>query len=375
MIKKFTVLFNVTLLFVIFTTSGLFASEQTVAESIADAVIEKVSHITAYDIYDLMEAQYKKLNLIDENGVWTIYEMEQYGDYLLPDMLTMAEMNDFVYTMAHHFNENPYASSFLDVAVGNDYPALIEKFDNEGASILPNILAYAQVLNRLTVVMYNDNSLLQPIDEHFKVIRSNKKLLKNFTFFLKAKLYSVAIPVSGYVKYFADNHVPTYKPRLTLPLNIMEATLVDFFAGRKDNAFAGWVLAKNRSGNKYNPETGADKPRISEDGTAVEYRMPFPKEWADLYSTWNMAFVSKYENFPYFYTKLMIPQVANYKNKPSQYIYNRALALYIHLHHMLITRGENVENGTKDFNWMNEDLMNDWGAENKISAKEYKSLF
>ena len=55
--------------------------------------------------------------------------------------------------------------------------------------------------------------------------------------------------------------------------------------------------------------------------------MPLTKEWADLYSTWNMGFVSHYSYFPYVMASLI--QVSDYQDKPSEYICDRALATRI----------------------------------------------
>jgi len=61
-------------------------------------------------------------------------------------------------------------------------------------------------------------------------------------------------------------------------------------------------------------------------------RFALPRRWADLYTTWNLAFVSHYGDFPYLMTKLLIPQVNGYQDSPEEYIYNRLLALYCQLH-------------------------------------------
>jgi len=351
------------------------AFEFTTAEIVGNAVKEKISRATADDFYELMEQHYTKLGLLDEDGNWAIAKMGEQSDFLLPELLTVDDIYSFIDDIVDSVNNNPYMLNFIENANIEDYAVLMQKFESEGSRILPDVVAYAEVLERLTKVLYEDHTLLEDLVQHFQELKARIKISKYFSFFENAKLISVEIPIKNYRKYFEDSNVPRVNPRITLPLNIMEATLVDFFAGRNDNAYAGWVLAEHKSGNKYDPNTGADIPRISSDGKAVEYNMPFPKNWADLYATWNMAFVSTYKDFPYFYTKLLIPQVNNYSEKPNQYIYNRAIALYVHIHHVGVTRKELQDAGFESINWLDENLIRDWGKYNRMSATEYQYLF
>ena len=98
--------------------------------------------------------------------------------------------------------------------------------------------------------------------------------------------------------------------------------------------------------------------------------MPLSKEWADLYSTWNMGFVSHYSYFPYVMAKLLIPEVSDYQDKPNEYIYDRALALYAHLHFSLFGRSEGGTN-VDSFNWATDEFTDHFGEVNRASANDY----
>ena len=76
--------------------------------------------------------------------------------------------------------------------------------------------------------------------------------------------------------------------------------------------FSGSVLAKHRPGMTNDTRTHQGPTSISCDGQKLELRPPLPLQWADLYSTWNMAFITNSEltlAWPYYMVKLLIPSV------------------------------------------------------------------
>ena len=156
-----------------------------------------------------------------------------------------------------------------------------------------------------------------------------------------------------------------------LSVNILEAMALDAKLGNWDNAAAGWALAKHRAGGAEDAATGAGPARFAPDSDAIEFNMPLTKEWADLYSTWNMGFVSHYSYFPYVMAKLLIPEVSDYQDKPNEYIYDRALALYAHLHFSLFGRSGHGEVSVNSMNWATDELTDHFGEVNRASANDY----
>ena len=49
----------------------------------------------------------------------------------------------------------------------------------------------------------------------------------------------------------------------------------------------------NPPGLDEDKQTKAGPTSISENGQMVEFRPPLPGLWADLYSTWNMAYITR----------------------------------------------------------------------------------
>merc|ERR1719228_481679 len=105
----------------------------------------------------------------------------------------------------------------------------------------------------------------------------------------------------------------------------------DFLEQRLDNALAGKTLVLNRPGLEEDKRTMAGPTEISENGQMIEFSPPLPSLWADLYETWNMAFVTRYEDWPYFLVKLLIPSVSDYHDYPEGYLYPSATALYAYI--------------------------------------------
>jgi hypothetical protein len=195
---------------------------------------------------------------------------------------------------------------------------------------------------------------------------------EHFDLFEKAKKLSVDYPIERFLEIHRTGEVPADFLRVMFPVNILEAAALDLKLGNVDNAKVGWTLAVNRPGGSPNEATGAGPARFAEDGQGIEFHVPLAREWADLYSTWNLAFVSHYEHFPYVMAKLLIPNVADYQDAPEDYMYNRALALYTHINFALLGR---INGGvSKDsMSWASEEMTENWGRVNNESRHDYNA--
>lgn len=103
---------------------------------------------------------------------------------------------------------------------------------------------------------------------------------KNRRLFGKVKYLTVKKNIESIVQAFDDNHVPADNGSFFLPLNIVEATTVDFVHGLMGNAYAGVVLAVNNPGAPEPDEkTGRAPTRIAfskkhDKGRQVQYFFP-----------------------------------------------------------------------------------------------------
>ena len=138
--------------------------------------------------------------------------------------------------------------------------------------------------------------------------------------------------------------------RNTLAVNIMEAVLEDERLENINNAETGAVLARYVHTEEHNNRTGSELQR------------------ANLYSAWNLAFVSHFPDFVFYLPKLLIPSVSNYQDNPQSYIYIRVLALNTYIHWKM---NWNSNNNNEKIQWMDSSLTKDFGEANKISKEDY----
>ena len=346
-----------------------------VTKKITDQIKKSLVGFDALKMHDQMLRQYRLLHLIDDNERWMTPELQAVASDLLPADMTEERSRDFVDTMALLAERNPYLKGFLEQAQHTTFKNISKKVAGEGAQLLPDIVAYAQVLDRLTKATHDNPKILQQCVDIFKRERKQIKLFKHESLFRKIKLLSVEKPIveSIILQSYTTRMVRERAGHVAAFVNIMEATLADVIEGNIDNAKVGWILATHKPGSKkYNPRTGAGPSVWADDAKTILLRPPLPKEWADLYQTWNMAFVAQSQSFPYLIPKLLIPQVADYQDNPAQYLHKRVLALYICLNYLIFDCAKRMGNGTPAVRWDDEELANFWGRSNLESARIYE---
>lgn len=337
---------------------------------------KSVAGLSATTARAAMTERYQAMRLMDAQGQWTVPELARYSDFLLPRDLDGAKMVDFVERMADTARDNPYLMKFLAAASTEDFPALREKVRAEGDQVFPDVLLHAQVLERLTTVLADDYKNSEACREHWKQFESDPEFWSNMNAFQKAKFVSVNMGIDKYNKIHETGIVDPNTLAFVLPLNIMEAVAVDVYhgtiskvgrqcrEGHQGNAHAGWTLAT------HGPH-GDGPSTMSPDGKMVELKQKEVKSWDDLYSTWNMSFVTVSQEWPYYLAKLAIPQVSDYKDRPGEYINKRALALHLTMTTIALAGTQATVNGV---NWLDPKLSDLWGKVNAESALEYAAL-
>ena len=339
---------------------------------IAEVVKTTLKDKTASDVTAMMKAHFIQMKLMDENGVWANEKLASIGDQLLPQNLDGSDLAGLTDLMAENAAENPYLHNFLKQASGADLAKLYRMVGKEGNRILPDVMAYAMVQERLNVAMREDWKVLEACQAVWSKELTTADMREHFDLFEMVKKVSVDYPVELILEAHRSGEVPENFWRVILPVNILEAMAMDAKLGNYDNAKVAWTLATNPPGGSENPATGAGPARFAEDGQAIEVHMPLTQEWVDLYHTWNMAFVSHYEHFPYVMAKLLIPNVADYQDAPEEYMYNRAMALYTHINFALLGR---INDGvSKDsMSWSSEAMTESWGRVNNESRHDYNA--
>jgi len=116
-----------------------------------------------------------------------------------------------------------------------------------------------------------------------------------------------------------------------ISLNIVEAVYYDSKRGDDDNASCGAVLASTPCSTTTNPALETQPPFFDNNGTYI-CQQPFPDNWADGYSVWNLAFCNaEFGDWPLYWSKLLTPMVSCYRQEKGSYIFQRAINLALHI--------------------------------------------
>ena len=349
-----------------------FLSSMGPESLIAGYVKSTLNAKTDAEMKSMVKQYFVTMKLMNEEGEWAHPKLAAIGESLFPSDMKVEDFRDLVDSMAENASENPYVHEFLTRAQGEDFPELYAKLQKQGAEMIPGFAAYAMTLQRLTVAMREDHEVSSACEKIWRAERAKVGgAYENIGFEGAVKYHSVEYPVSSMNAALEAGEIDPQFGRVILPVNIIEAMLYDMATGNNDNAKAGWITATHRPGNTPNAATGAGDTVLTEDGNGVSVNMPLPKDWADLYHAWNMAFVSQFAQFPYSMVKLLIPEVSDYQDEPSEYIHTRALALYAHLNFILFRPQGDEVGGAGAFDWSTPEMTKIFGEVNKEKAEEY----
>jgi hypothetical protein len=382
---------NLTFLWILFCTSFAFSSEvfdsppshreehspsapMAAGTDRLDQVIQYINGTITdeIDMASLMRQHYQRFRLIrSDDNTWEPAFKHLESELLPP--LSASNFHAFLGYIGEYVRQNPYLLKAINSMGHHDFIQIQEKIRREGAQTLPDIISYAMVLEKLTSTFMCDITLLDSLDVILERSKKDISVYKYCSLFELFKYYTLR-HISG-----TKNAIKTGNPsanfiRYGLPLNILEAVCSDFCKGNFQNAYTGWCLMRNPPGGKLNRATGSGPAyvdRTNQDHPILHVRPPLPKQWADLYTTWNLAFVSSYPNSPYFMAKLLIPSVAGYTQNPTQYIHGRIISLYLHINFELFQRVDG-KSLPASMGWNSKEFTQAFGRTNLLSARNYQ---
>jgi len=235
-------------------------------------------------------------------------------------------------------------------------------------------IPYAFALNGLTTVIAKDVALFDHIDALFSQEKRAYYAIKYLNIFGIIKYYTLG-RLSQLTEPIKRDKVSRDHGRHYVNLNIIEAVIADRCLGNMDNVKAGWALIQHPVGGASNAQTGSGPTSIgtSRGYPVVQLYPDFPKQWADLYSVWNLAFCSNADTYPLLAAKLLIPSVSDYVSDPNGYLFHRAIALYLHFQ-FAIFRGFNGEPAYLR-GWDCTKLTRAMGISTAASAQNYLAQF
>jgi hypothetical protein len=221
-------------------------------------------------------------------------------------------------------------------------PTTANIFTSPNPEIIKRTIHHMFLLEKIVNKLANDRAFMGEVNTHLKDKVNSMTPHKSFLghiydlfkaagFFGVAKEHSINGAMNDYIQFREKNlitHEESEERKSGLVTNVMEATIADFASGFPYNAEAGEMLAK-------------DHPsviRIVGPNRVIEYvnRM----EYAQLYETWNLAFITG--NLDYLnmlYPKLLIPSVL--LADANSYLYHRVLALSLSINFYLMASLQN----------------------------------
>ena len=344
------------------------------AQGLATQLKTHAGALTQAQYQRLLRRQFQQMRLLDEAGNWADPLLARYQDRLLPRGFGPKEALSLIDQIASTSEKNDYLQRFLARAQNHEFKRLKERFALQGHIVTPVLVAYAQALDSLTRLMREDYRVLKTCMTLWQVARKRESLFKRLDWFDAAKLYSVELGIKDIIEIQESGVVPPDFLKKVIPLNISEAVAKDFGNGNSKNARTGVILGLNGlDPDATSSPVGEGPAEWSKDGKALLIGLPLATQWADLYENWNLAFVSSYTYAPFVMVKLLIPSVADHYGESREYIYNRGLALYTHLHYSFLGRADGAASLLNIIDWQDQDLTTLWGEVNLENAREYSA--
>lgn len=244
--------------------------------------------------------------------------------------------------------------------------------DPTAAFLLIDVVHYTWFLHRLTLLLTADptGAWLDRLDRAISARFANARWEQHLDTFQRMKVRSLR-SLGRWAKVKRGERNSDREVRWRLSINVLEAMGEDWRRGYDDNAAAG--LAMVESPPSLWPVPGLGNALVSFDALGRQVATPpEPKLWADLYTTWNLAFVSDYPAAPYFFAKLICPVVADYHHAPGLYLNHRGVALVLHIWFSIASRLDPQRWATQ-VDWREPALTRLWGEMNLRSASDYRA--
>ncbi len=342
--------------------------EQTIAQHVNEVVSEVF--VSEDQVRKSVESQLKTLRFLTSDNKWARPEFERLEESLLSEV-SLEKIQSLVVSMAHVAEENDYLHAAIErVSLSSIDGSLVEELSKSFDPLVPDLATYAYVAEEINKAATSDPKFLKTMYDHLQQYEHN---VSKVSALQAVKHYSVKAAIKKSLDSFEAGRVDPGFSSFLLPMNIAEATFLDWWYDHKGNASAGWELMKHGPSKYSELETGALPAQFKKDGSAVLVTPPYPENWAKLYASWNAGFVSNLQAYPYHLVKLMIPSVNNFYQEPGQYMYNRTCALYLHMYYLMFR-------SVDDKSFLKMNLESDvvamaFSEANRVNAKTYAAQF
>ncbi|WBA82694.1 hypothetical protein [Endozoicomonas sp. GU-1] len=325
---------------------------------------ELIQKLDLNDVRQEVKQSFIDLDLMDLRGEWT-QEIFEIISNNLSDDISQETIEREISEVFKNIKSNDYLMHAIHniINVSETTEGMLEKGKNEIIHELESVLPFALALNLLTKAQIQNTEVLEVCVHLWKKKRNEMRRANRGLGFKKViKLISVEQPIVKMLKSRTKRDYPHSQGRCVLPFNIIEATAFETVRGRHENACAGLTLAQHYPG-KYTQRAS----ELDEQGQQPLFNYPMPKQWSDLYTTWNMNFCVNSKERPEMLSKLLMPAVSSYQDKPRTYISCRSYALYTALNYLFF-RAEKSNPVPR----LSTVAKQAWGHSNRVCSRLYQ---
>lgn len=360
--------------------AGAVSTTQATYQKVRQAITKSFENVS-------VQGQNSTLKLIYSNtGLFNAYSQEFVVSPLQAQastLLAATNVTEFLDQVQTCAEMSPYLGAAVDaIQASIDSGANFTFMHDSNSHILANATLYGFALHRLTTLIFSDHNVLKAIVEYYsqQSFIHKAEIAKVFSPFELAKFAGRDRRMLLNVGLLTYKQVPATLGRWELPITILEAAFENQIGPvpYQANARVGVTLALTPGGSAVrNNKTDAGPTHLSEAQDDMLVFAPFPEKWADLYGTWNMAFVSQYRNFPFHLAKLLNPAVFCFHGRSptsgADYLYRRNVALYIHSSFLAYSRRSGANLAWLDMDWSDSNFTQVWGDANQKSANSYEA--
>jgi len=330
---------------------------------------------------DLLVSVLQQFEVIDPQLNFRIQFEQGEISTLLPREFDGSFFSELISKVGESAEENTYLASFLNELSKEDWSQITcclgeSRFQQYQA--LATLLTFAYALEKINTLANLSPENLRVLVTHYQRIRKEKNYYRLGNLLGMIKLHSIELPLVRFLKAHKKRKMGASFAKFLLSFNIFEALLVDLATGFWDNAKVAWTLIKfppNFKAFFFRSFKKGAGSRFSDDNYFLELSPPNPREWADLYQVWNMAFVSQFEGALFLLVKLFIPSVAGYNERPQQYMHRRITAMHFAMHFLDFTNHHSyLPININKTSALSKELTKKWTKHNREAARKYECL-
>jgi hypothetical protein len=330
--------------------------------SIENWITSSLEGVDGNDIQEGMTKAAIRMDLKASDGAWADPLLEQIQDKLIPQ-ITLPEVREFIHQTARNVNENGYLRDVFLEADNTDLSKFFQKAQIQ-KHLVPDTIFFAIFLDNITRATHDNFSLLEKVFDIWERKTSSFEIIQNKGVPFYLKYLAIKEPLKRSIKQRKKESIDPDIGRFLLPLNVNIVATYDYLFGSRDNARAGFILAKALPGGNENPVTGSGPAKLSQDKQVIYCYLPYAKEYCDVYTSWDLGFIWTFGSLPSV-AKLIIPAISEYYQAPHEYMNNRTFSLMATFIHSVNSNYES---------WADDGLTNLFGRVNLKSAQKYASL-